>query len=80
MSAVVPRRTKAVVRGSTPLSLFGQDDEGYWIARDVDGLRGGLFVSREAAVTYAHDEAPDAQIVEQPKGRVSLDLKSARAA
>ena len=40
--------------GSDPgLFLIGQNSRGQWVARDQRGLRGGLFVSRAAAVKYA---------------------------
>jgi hypothetical protein len=34
----------------------GRDSHGRWIAQDADHLRGGLFVSRAAAMKFAMDE------------------------
>jgi hypothetical protein len=31
---------------------IGRNEQGFWIARDVDGREGGLFVSREEALKY----------------------------
>jgi hypothetical protein len=33
--------------------FVGQNSRGNWVARDQDGLRGGLFVSRDEAVRFA---------------------------
>jgi hypothetical protein len=34
----------------------GRDSRGRWIAQDADHLRGGLFISRAAAMKFAMDE------------------------
>jgi hypothetical protein len=34
----------------------GRDSRGRWIAQDADHLRGGLFISRAAAMKFALDE------------------------
>jgi hypothetical protein len=40
--------------GSDPgLFLIGRNSRGQWVARDQRGRRGGLFVSRAAALKYA---------------------------
>ena len=33
--------------------LVGRNSRGHWVAQDRNGLYGGLFVSRAAAVSYA---------------------------
>jgi hypothetical protein len=38
---------------TTSLFLVGRDRDGHWIARDQDGLRGGLFVDRAEALKFA---------------------------
>ena len=42
-------------KSSTVYSAFfiGQNSQGNWVARDQDGRRGGLFVSRDEAVRFA---------------------------
>ena len=42
-------------RGSTARTvvLIGQNDRGQWVAREQNGLYGGLFVNRTQAVKYA---------------------------
>ena len=44
--------------GSTTSSIFlvGRNSRGQWIARDQDGRRGGLFVSRAEAFKFARFE------------------------
>jgi hypothetical protein len=37
----------------TSLFLIGRDRSGHWVVRDLQGLRGGLFVGRTEALKYA---------------------------
>ena len=39
-----------------PLFMVGQDRRGNWVVRDQTGMRGGLFVNREAALRYVRSE------------------------
>lgn len=43
---------------STSPSTFyiGRDSHGRWVAQNADHLRGGLFISRAAAMKFAMDE------------------------
>ena len=36
--------------------LIGQDTEGHWLAVETSGLRGGIFVNKDAALSYAKFE------------------------
>ena len=60
---------------ASTIVFIGKDKGGHWVARQQDGLYGGLFVNRAQAVKYAlfenghHAET----IVELPRG-VELDL------
>lgn len=38
---------------SCTIVLIGTNSRGQWVARERNGLYGGLFVSRQAAVRYA---------------------------
>ncbi len=41
-----------------PLSfVLGRDDGGHWVVHEANGLRGGLFVSENAAIHYAKSES-----------------------
>ena len=37
----------------SPMFLIGRDSEGHWVVRDLQGLRGGLFVDRTKALKFA---------------------------
>jgi len=37
--------------------VVGMDDEGHWIARDEQGLTGGVFSDRAAAIRFAATES-----------------------
>ena len=39
-----------------PLFMVGQDTRGNWVVQDQKGIRGGLFVNREAALRYVRSE------------------------
>ncbi|NVN86957.1 MAG: hypothetical protein HXX15_12825 [Rhodopseudomonas sp.] len=48
---------------SSNIVLIGKNDRGRWVAREQNGLFGGLFVSRAAAVKFAlfeNGNRPDA--------------------
>ena len=51
-----------------PTFYIGRDSRGRWIAQDADHRRGGLFVSKAAAMKFARDETGD-----RPHTIVSLD-------
>lgn len=37
--------------------VVGRDSDGHWIARDEEGLTGGVFADRHAAVRFAETES-----------------------
>ena len=39
-----------------PLFMVGQDKRGNWVVQDQNGMCGGLFISREAALRYVRWE------------------------
>jgi hypothetical protein len=45
----------------TSVLMVGQDCRGNWVVQDQSGERGGLFVSRDAALRYVRDENRDRQ-------------------
>ena len=51
-----------------PTFYVGRDSRGRWIAQGADHLRGGLFVSRAAAMKFARDEIGD-----RPQAIITLD-------
>ena len=48
-----------LTRTSKPYFLIGQDARGKWVIRESTGKKAGLFVSREAALKFAHLESTD---------------------
>jgi hypothetical protein len=64
--------------GSDPgLFLIGQNSRGQWVARHQRGLRGGLFVSRAAAVKYAmFENGRRPHLVVDMPGAFELDVKA----
>lgn len=39
-----------------PVFMIGQDRRGNWVVQDQSGIRGGLFVDRDAALRYVRAE------------------------
>ena len=66
------------VCSKTPLFLMGRDHEGHWVVRDVQGLRGGLFVERKDALKYAlFENGNRPQAVVMVPGVLELDMRTA---
>ncbi len=59
----------------SPVFMIGQDDRGRWVVQDQTGLRGGLFVNRDAALRYVRTENGDRpQAVVLISGVFDLDM------
>ena len=62
------------------LFLIGRDREGHWVVRDVQGLRGGLFVGRTEALKYAlFENGNRPQAVVMVPGVLELEMNAAPA-
>jgi len=58
-----------------PLFMVGQDTRGNWVVQDQKGMRGGLFVNREAALRYVRSENGfKSQAVVMVSGGFELDI------
>jgi hypothetical protein len=58
-----------------PLFMIGQDDRGHWVAQDLKGRCGGLFVNREAALRYVRSQnGHRPQAVVMVSGVLELDI------
>ena len=58
-----------------PLFMVGQDTRGNWVVQDQKGMRGGLFVNREAALRYVRSENGfKPQAVVMVSGGIELDM------
>jgi hypothetical protein len=63
-----------------PIFMIGRDSGGHWVAREKDGLRGGLFINRAAAMKYAKLESGDyPHAVVMVSGILELDTTCAAA-
>jgi hypothetical protein len=57
--------------------LVGQNRRGHWVAKDQRGVRGGLFISRAAAVKFAlFENGNQPQLVIAMPGNLELDLSA----
>jgi len=68
-------------RPRPPHVLLGQDRLGNWVVQDPMGMRGGLFVNRDAALRFARAEngyRPPAVVM--VSGLLELDMRSQPAA
>jgi len=64
-----------------PLFMIGQDDRGNWIVQDLEGICGGLFVTRDAAMRFVRSEnGHRPQAVVMVSGVLELDLTRKPAA
>jgi hypothetical protein len=73
MMPAKPNEPSAPVR--PPLFMIGQDDRGNWVAQDLAGICGGLFVTREAALRYVRNETGhQPQAVVMVSGVLDLDM------
>jgi|HubBroStandDraft_4_1064222.scaffolds.fasta_scaffold535659_2 hypothetical protein len=60
-----------------PLFMVGQDSRGNWVVQDKKGMRGGLFVNREAALRYVRSENGfKPQAVVMVSGGFELEISS----
>jgi hypothetical protein len=63
--------------------LIGRNSRGQWVAREQNGLYGGLFVSRTAAVRYAlfeNGQHPDAVISSATPLELDMSISPPRQA
>jgi hypothetical protein len=66
-----------VLNASIPAFFIGQDSDGFWLARDVKGENGGIFLFRSSALAFARrvsGRAGCATIF--PSERFELDLQN----
>ena len=71
------RQGEKFLSGGSEASLFllGQNRRGNWVVKDQAGRRGGLFVSRAAAVKFAlFENGNRPQLVVSMPGHLELDL------
>jgi hypothetical protein len=63
-----------------PIFMIGRDSRGNWVAREQNGVCGGLFVNRAEALKFAKFESGDRpHAVVMVGGILELDTSSAAA-
>jgi hypothetical protein len=64
-----------------PVFMIGQDRRGNWVVQDQNGIAGGLFVTRDAALRYVRSEnGYQPRAVVMVSGNLELDMSSAGSA
>jgi hypothetical protein len=67
----------AIVNEAIPAFFIGRNKEGFWVARDVKGQIGGIFLLENSAVSFARrNSLPAGCATIYPSGRVELDLEN----
>jgi hypothetical protein len=66
-----------VVNEAIPAFFIGRNQEGFWVARDVNGRIGGIFLLEDSAVSFARRQSgPAACATIFPAERFELDLEN----
>jgi hypothetical protein len=64
-----------VVSEGIPAFFIGRNKEGFWVARDVNGQIGGIFLLEASAVSFARKNSQPAGCATIfPSGTIELDL------
>ena len=77
-AAKLPQRPdRNILSEATPLFFIGQNRDGLWVARDVDGRVGGIFLLKQSALKFADKNAPPVGCAKMfLSGRFELDIKN----
>jgi hypothetical protein len=66
----------AIVNDAIPAFFIGRNKEGFWVARDVKGRIGGIFLLENSAVSFARKNSQPAGCATiYPSERFELDLE-----
>ena len=66
----------AIVNEAIPAFFIGRNKEGFWVARDVKGQIGGIFLLENSAVSFARrNSQPAGCATIYPSGRFELDIE-----
>jgi hypothetical protein len=65
----------SIVNQAIPAFFIGRNMEGFWVARDVKGQIGGIFLLKNSAVSFARrNSRPAGCATIFPSARIELDL------
>ena len=66
-----------IVNETIPAFFIGRNMEGFWVARDVNGQIGGIFLLENSAVSFARrNSRPAGCATIFPSERIELDLEN----
>jgi hypothetical protein len=66
-----------IVNEAIPAFFIGRNQEGFWVARDVRGKIGGIFLLEDSAVSFARKNSlPKGCATIFPSDRFELDLEN----
>jgi len=66
-----------IVNGAIPAFFIGRNKEGFWVARDVNGRIGGIFLLETSALSFARrNSRPEGCATIFPSRRFELDLEN----
>lgn len=66
-----------IVNEAIPAFFIGRNMEGFWVARDVNGKIGGIFLLENSAVSFARrNSRPAGCATIFPSERIELDLEN----
>ena len=66
-----------IVNETIPAFFIGRNKEGFWVARDVNGQIGGIFLFENSAVSFARtNSGPAGCATIYPSERFELDLEN----
>jgi hypothetical protein len=66
-----------IVNGAIPAFFIGRNKEGFWVARDVNGQIGGIFLLETSALSFARrNSRPAGCATIFPSRRFELDLEN----
>jgi len=70
-----------IVNGAIPAFFIGRNKEGFWVARDVNGQVGGIFLLENSALSFAKGNSrPAGCATIFPSERFELDLENRQSA
>jgi hypothetical protein len=65
-----------VLNEAIPAFFIGRNKEGFWVARDVNGRIGGIFLLENSALSFARHSEPKGCATIYPSERFELDLEN----
>ena len=77
VSAQFRRLDPGIVNEAIPAFFIGRNQEGFWVARDVNGRIGGIFLLESSALSFARENSrPAGCATIFPSERFELDLEN----